>query len=127
MLGQTLDGMRVWDIRRAIQAARAVGIVPAAPLGLSAAGPIAVNALYAAIFEPDVACLELRSLPASHKDGPDLLNVLRVLDLPQALALAAERSRIQLWRTDPRVCDYSLAVRANLGWGTVIRMGGKQD
>jgi hypothetical protein len=45
----------------------------------------------AGLFEPSVAGFELVGLPKSHRDGPTLLNVLRVLDLPQAVALAAPR------------------------------------
>ncbi|HSH93128.1 MAG TPA: prolyl oligopeptidase family serine peptidase, partial [Roseimicrobium sp.] len=77
LLGQTLDGMRVWDIRRAAQAMRS--IQGTAPLKLAGQGSMAVNVLYASLFEPPVASLELRELPASHRTGPDYLNVMRFL------------------------------------------------
>ncbi len=48
-------------------------------------------ALYAGLFEPAVAAFDLSSLPASHHDGVVLMNVLRVLDLPQAAALLFPR------------------------------------
>ena len=48
-------------------------------------------ALYAGLFEPQVQRFVLRDLPASHRRGPILLNVLRVLDAPQAVALAFPR------------------------------------
>ena len=35
--------------------------------------------------------LILEDLPTTHKEGPIFLNVLKVLDMPQALALAASR------------------------------------
>ena len=47
--------------------------------------------LYASLFEPEVARLDLWHLPAPHRQGPTLLNVARTLDLPQALALAQPR------------------------------------
>jgi hypothetical protein len=119
LLGQTLDGMRVWDIRRAIQAARAAGLGGAAPLELAAAGPMAVDTLYAALFEPELARLELWDLPASHLEGPDLLNVLRVLDVPQALTLAAERARVRLGGADTGTYKYTLTTCRNLGWPEV--------
>jgi len=96
LLGQTLDGMRVWDIRRAVQAARAVHETPGAELTLRARGTMGVNALYAALFEPGVARLELAELPKSHHDGPDYLNVLKILDLPQTLQLAAARCELRI-------------------------------
>ena len=37
---------------------------------------------------PEVARLDLHDLPESHREGPAYLNVLRTLDLPQAVALA---------------------------------------
>ena len=48
--------------------------------------------LYAALFEPDVARLDLWHPPASHRQGPIFLNVLRVLDMPQAVALSFPRT-----------------------------------
>ena len=53
-------------------------------------------ALYASLFEPGIAELDLTDLPASHRDGPDFLNVLKYLDLPQAVAMAAERCPVHL-------------------------------
>jgi len=96
LLGQTLDGMRVWDIRRATQTVRAIKETKAKPLIMEASGPMAVNALYASLFEPGVRRLELKRLPVSHVDGPDYLNVLRVLDIPLALQLAAEQAEVKL-------------------------------
>jgi len=159
LLGETLDSMRVWDIRRAIQAARSIKGMAKAPLwleagvhaapslkgmerlppSLDAGGSMAVNAIYAALFEASVNGLELWQLPRSHGDdasvfepnsdglqlrgrpnsypnGPDYLNVMRVFDIPQAVALAAERSQVRLIETDPKYWDYPVAVAQRLGW-----------
>jgi hypothetical protein len=96
LLGQTLDGMRVWDIRRAIQAIPSATGFPA-PVELRADGPMAVNALYAALFEPDVRRLDLSGLPKSHMDttAPDYLNVLKFTDIPEVAAAVAERTKIE--------------------------------
>jgi dienelactone hydrolase len=91
LLGQTLDGMRVWDVHRAIQALRNIDSVGKVALWLSGRERMAGIALYASLFEPDVAGLYLRNLPKSHRDGPFLLNVLRYLDIPQALEIATHR------------------------------------
>ena len=48
------------------------------------------NALYASLYLEGLSRLELEHLPVSHHAGPTYLNVLRYLDLPQALAMAAE-------------------------------------
>jgi Prolyl oligopeptidase family len=99
LVGQTLDGQRVWDARRALAALRAVPELQGVPLWLQGKRDMAGIALYAGLFEPDVARLDLWHLPASHHDGPIFLNVLRVLDTPQALALAFPKS-IRLYVKD---------------------------
>jgi hypothetical protein len=91
LLGQTLDGQRVWDVRRAITATRTLADLNSAPLSLQGEGEAAGVALYAALFEPSVAALDLWHLPPSHHRAPALLNVLKYLDTPQALALAFPR------------------------------------
>ncbi|HLP77077.1 MAG TPA: acetylxylan esterase, partial [Candidatus Paceibacterota bacterium] len=83
-LGQTADGMRVWDIRCAVKAIHQVRDNHAR-IELRAQGSMAVNALYAALFEPTVTRLDLRQLPASQLAGPDYLGVLRICDLTQVI------------------------------------------
>jgi dienelactone hydrolase len=96
LLGQTLDGMRVWDIRRAMQALQSLQEFRETPLCLEAEGMMGINTLYASLFEPKINELRLQHLPASHSEGPDYLNVLKLLDIPQAAAMAAGRCRLQL-------------------------------
>jgi len=91
LIGQTLDGQRVWDVRRALAVLRSLPECMGAPTWLQGKGEAAGVALYAALFEPEVARLDLWNLPASHRQGPTFLNVRRVLDTPQALALAFPR------------------------------------
>lgn len=116
LLGQTLDGMRVYDARRGIQTLRKLEGFGDRPLWLQAEGDAAVWSLYASLFEPDVAVLDLHALPHSHQSGPDLLNVLRVFDLPQAVALAAETSRVRIYNGDRDVWQYPLDAAEALGW-----------
>jgi dienelactone hydrolase len=85
LLGQTLDSMRVWDIRCAAQVVKVMPEFSKAPLCVSAQGEMGVNAAYAALFEPTIQRLELERLPTSHAQGPDYLNVLKVGDIPQVL------------------------------------------
>jgi len=88
LVGQTLDGMRVWDVRRAFQALHANSDLKGVPIWLQGKHAMAGVALYAGIYEPELAGLELWHLPSSHREGPTLLNVRKYLDTPQALALA---------------------------------------
>jgi dienelactone hydrolase len=116
LLGQTLEGMQVWDIRRAVQALRSVERMRGVPLWLQGERQMAGNVLYASLFEPEVARLDLWHLPKSHREGPTFLNVLRVLDMPQAVAMAAERSQVRLYQRDAAGWDYPAGVAAKLGW-----------
>ena len=92
LIGQTLDGQRVWDVRRGLAALRQVPDLKGGKFWLQGEGVMAGIVLYAALFEPDVTRLQLRQLPASHVQGPTFLNVRRYFDTPQALALALPRS-----------------------------------
>jgi dienelactone hydrolase len=91
LLGQTLDGMRVWDIRCAVQALCALQEWKSIPIRLRAQGDMGVDAAYAALFEPGVARLQLTQLPPSQAAGPDYLNALKFIDLPQVMSLLGNR------------------------------------
>jgi dienelactone hydrolase len=91
LLGQTLDGMRVWDIRCAVQALHSLPETKTAPVYLLARGDMGFNAAYAALFEPRVAGLRLTQLPSSQAAGPDYLNVLKFVDAPQVINALGNR------------------------------------
>jgi dienelactone hydrolase len=120
LLGQTLDGMRVWDVRRALQSTRALPELQNVPCWMQGEREMAGIVLYASLFEPDVARLDLWQLSHTHRNGPTFLNVLRVLDIPQAVALAAERSKVRIYQQkndpDQSVWDYPQSVARGLGW-----------
>lgn len=117
LLGQTLDGQRVWDVRRGLAVLRDVPDLKGVPLWLQGKENMAGIALYAALFEPDVVRLDLWHLPASHMQGPTFLNVRQTLDLPQAVALAFPRS-IRMYVKDEaeaRSWDWPLQLQKALG------------
>ncbi|MCS6852794.1 MAG: prolyl oligopeptidase family serine peptidase [Gemmataceae bacterium] len=116
LLGQTLEGMQTWDVRRAVQALRTIDQLRDVPLWLQGHRHMAGVALYASLFEPDIKRLDLWELPRSHHQGPDYLNVLRFLDVPQAVALAAERSAVRLYQANAEGWSYATDVAAKLGW-----------
>lgn len=95
LLGQTLDGMRAWDVRRALRVVRGER-----PTWLLGAGPSAPVALWAAVFEPEVEALLLVDPPSDAEQGPAFLNLSRILDMPQAVALLAPRT-VRLWTRAP--------------------------
>ena len=116
LLGQTIDGMRVWDVRRAIQAVRELPEAKNSPLELTGRNQMAGVALYASLYEPNLAKLTLVDLPASHREGPIFLNVTRYLDTPQAVAMAVERSPVRIERHGDVDWSYPAGVAKRLGW-----------
>ena len=121
LIGETRDSMLVWDIVRVVQAIRATEMFSKIPIRLEAEGDMAVNALYASLFAP-VDELVLTHLPQSHTSGPDYLNVLRILDLPQAVAMASERCRVELRGANEADWQYPFQTAKNLGWEKNLRV-----
>jgi hypothetical protein len=117
LVGQTLDGQRVWDVRRALAVLRTIPDFQGIPLWLQGDRDMAGIVLYAAVFEPDVARMDLWHLPASHRQGPIFLNVRRFFDTPQALALAFPR-QIRLYtqeETGTETWKWPLLLQSALG------------
>jgi hypothetical protein len=123
LLGESLDGMCVWDVRAAIQTVRQQESMKDSQIWLQGEGRMAGIALYASLFEPNITRLDLWNLPSTHdlsKDGPDLLNVLKVCDIPAAVAMAAERSKIRIYRPANQPAEtwaYPIDVAKKLNWG----------
>ncbi len=112
--------MQVWDVRRAVQAVRELPAEKDVPLWLQSNRQMAGVALYASLFEPKIARLDLWNLPRSHRDGPYFLNVLRYLDTPSAVAMATERSKVRIYQEksddEKTGWEYPAEVSSALGW-----------
>jgi pimeloyl-ACP methyl ester carboxylesterase len=89
LLGRTVDSGRLEDVL--VVAAQAMGGNSSAKWTIAGSGQAGVIAAYAALFDPRLAETVVVNPPASHRDGPIFLNVLRVLDVPEALGLLAPR------------------------------------
>jgi cephalosporin-C deacetylase-like acetyl esterase len=97
LLGKTADDGRVWDVCRAIEALQSIDELKQAKVTLRGTGPLAGVALYAAIFSANVDETEL--MPAGeHLDVPCFLNALRIVDMPQSVAMLLPR-KVTIWDT----------------------------
>jgi cephalosporin-C deacetylase-like acetyl esterase len=121
LLGQTLDGMRVWDLRRAIRALKSLKRTDGASLKIHGKGRMAVIAAYASLFEDCVSDLVLDDLPMSHREGPFFFNIDRYVGMSAAMAMVNEHARIRTNTPAHPAIAYSTRVGSKLGWSTVER------
>ena len=96
LLGQTLAGMQVWDVRRTAQAAKKMEGLAGVPMHLHASPEMTEIAAFAAIFEPNVASLTLAQSPHNDKEAPDFLNWSRIITPKQLLHLAEARCKVNI-------------------------------
>jgi dienelactone hydrolase len=90
LLGRTLDTLRLTDVLIAARTLLAsAGRNPQCKI--TGRGNAGVLAGYAAILEPRLVEVVAVDPPASHREGPIFLNILRVLDVPEAFGLLAPR------------------------------------
>lgn len=114
LLGQTLQGMQVWDAIRAASVLRET--LPDTPLWLQSQQQMAGVTAYASLYVDDVTRIDLHDLPASHRDGPFLLNVRKSHDLPHAIAMAADRSQVVLYNAKPESWKFVTELSKTLKW-----------
>jgi hypothetical protein len=96
LLGRTVDAGRIWDVAataRYLQQRTQARLAADCPVALAGERDAAVWAAYAALLEPQIATIELSRIPETHQEGsvPQLLNVLRVCDLPDVVGMLAPR------------------------------------
>ncbi|OJW19384.1 MAG: hypothetical protein BGO49_08625 [Planctomycetales bacterium 71-10] len=111
LLGTTLDAHRVAEVRDALRCLRPSN---GSPLTLIARGESAPLALWASILEGPPAKLILQSPPATVRDGPAFLNLGRILDAPQALALL-HPAAVRLESSPPAAWSWTRELAAKLG------------
>ena len=96
-VGQTLAGMQIYDVARALRLIESSSELHPQALDLSASGEAATWALFASLFAEDINALRLQNLPTRNRQAPDLLNVSRFVEVPQVAMMAANRvNRLEL-------------------------------
>jgi hypothetical protein len=125
LLGQTLDGMRVLDLCGGFHRDQkpfvwnqngAADATEPPSITVEASGRMAGIVVYATLFQPEKVRLILHHPPTSHRDGPELLNVLQFMDMPQAIAMAAEHAQVTIDGANEADWAYPLAVAKALKW-----------
>ena len=111
LLGETLDGMRAWDVLRGLRAIRELAGGSSNQFHARAAGPAAGWLLAASLFDESIATLRLDDL-----DSPEsptvFLNAQRTLHPAALLTLAGERASVRISTKDPDRWEYASEVSA---------------
>ena len=96
LLGQTVAGQQVFDVRRCIRTLRTLERCADAPLELWGAGESASLVTLASLFEKDIRKLNLRDYPATDREQPDYLNISRFATPTQLLNLAKRKTEVEI-------------------------------
>jgi len=118
LIGQTLDGQRVWDVFRAVRALAENKDLAGVPLWLQGHGEMAGIVLHAALFTPEIKQVELWHPPASYRQGPTFLDVQRFFDMPQVVALLLSEKPVNIYVKDEaeaKAWDFAVRADALLG------------
>jgi hypothetical protein len=97
-VGRTIASMHVWDILRTIEWAVKEQQLRATDVTLYGQGEMGIVCLYAGLFDDRIRQVILHDAPGSHWQGPALLNVLRITDIPEVAAAFAPRRLVSLTR-----------------------------
>lgn len=91
LIGRTVDSGRVADVQAFIEHTHFVA--SSRSWKIAGRGPAGIIAAYAAALAPEHCIDEIAVVEptTTHREGPIFLNVLRVLDIPEALGLLAPR------------------------------------
>jgi cephalosporin-C deacetylase-like acetyl esterase len=92
--GCSFDGMRVFEIIRGIELLRSQPEVDGQKITVAGRGAMAVNGLYAALLDNDIARVVLEDPTGSHLEGPYYLGILTRTDIPEVVGLMEEKVRL---------------------------------
>jgi len=115
LLGRTPDEGRVWDIAATVNLLLSYKDLddvkkPERDWSVIGRGQAGILTAYAALFEPSIKEVVIIDPPKSHKEGPCFLNVLRVLDIPEALGLLAPDVKLTLINARDPAFDWTAAL-----------------
>ncbi len=111
MVGATIESMQVWDILRSVDFLMDEEKLRLASISVYGRREMGALGLYAAALDQRITRVILDDPPSSHWQGPALLNILRITDLPEAAALVAPREIVSLTPL-PKPYDYTASIFA---------------
>lgn len=90
-IGRTLASMQVWDILRAVDWIHQEEKLSPSSLTVYGKGEMGILSLYAGVLDSRIGSVVLKDPPVTHRQGPALLNVLRITDVPEVAGAFAPR------------------------------------
>ena len=115
LLGQSLEGMQILDVRRGMQGIRTLDVCQNSKIYLSGMHEMAGVVIYAGLFEaPDH--IRISQLPENYDDGPTLLNASRFVSFDEVIAAAGHKSRLALPDFENGKLPFTRAVAKLLKW-----------
>jgi hypothetical protein len=123
LLGGTLETMQLWDILRSLDFLTSDQGLNLKAISIYGRGQMGPLGFYAAALDERITRVILDDPPSSHWQGPPLLNILRMTDLPEAAALLAPRELVSLTPLPPAY-DYTASIYALYGRRNAIRQAG---
>jgi hypothetical protein len=121
--GASLESMQIWDILRSVDFLKGDQGFPLSQISVYGRRNMGPLGIYAAALDPRITRVILDDAPASHWQGPALLNVLRITDLPEAAALIAPRSLVSLTPLAKQY-DYTRSIYRLYGKASAVREAG---
>lgn len=129
--GRTLASMRVWDLLRAVEAVRSMPDAAPGRVCLAGRGEMAAIVLYAALLDGRIQTVFLESPPSTQNEGGpkdgsgpaiEMLNCLRVTDLPQVAGLLFPTEIVLLGEKPPAAYRWAEQVYQRLGAPSRFRL-----
>ncbi|MCH2371311.1 MAG: prolyl oligopeptidase family serine peptidase [Pirellulales bacterium] len=115
LLGESLGGMQIWDVRRAIQTLKMLKVNENAKLMvLGSKGPASLG-MYASLFE-ELDAIGLEALAESDLDTVPILNASRFFSIDQMFAAAASRQRTMIKEIPAQSFPYTRKTAAVQQW-----------
>jgi hypothetical protein len=94
VVGTTIESMQLYEVLRSMAFLRSLPEVDPTNITIIGKGETGVHGLYAALLDTGVRRVVLGSPPASHRQGPTYLGILRYTDIPEVISLLGNRVRL---------------------------------
>ena len=123
LIGTTVESMQLWDLLRSVDYLTEGEGLKLSGISVYGRKQMGALGLYAAALDPRITRVILDDPPSSHWQGPALLNILRITDLPEVAGMVAPREIVSLTSV-PEPYSYTSSIYRLYGKKAGIRQAG---